>query len=92
MWLRLAILVLLEFALLLPVYLYAFGVYKIIPTENTSVKIPDPHKKWSFLIFLRNTFRLFDVLGYLSQPFRKGSFAKISAVASEEMMHTSGTP
>lgn len=61
----LAVLVLIEYTALMPMYLYAFGMYRITPRSESAKLDEKSRVHTNFLTFLRDIFHLFDVLGYL---------------------------
>ena len=62
----------------MPLYLYAFGIYKITPREDSKRE----EAPTGFLIFLRDIFHAFDVLGYLI--YREGEDVSYSEVVTSD--------
>jgi uncharacterized membrane protein len=57
-------LVLIEFMIFVPFYVWAFGIYKMTPRDaNANTTAPVVHSVGGFLF---NVFKLFDVFGYLT--------------------------
>jgi hypothetical protein len=60
----LGLLVLIEFVIFVPFYIWAFGLYKMTPRDaNANTTAPVVHSVPGFLC---NVFKLFDVFGYLT--------------------------